>query len=75
MTGFDTITLLTASNAIDAGDDATCESTDQRGITRPQGDACDAGAFELETPTAIDGGEEPAAPREAGFRIFLPTIR
>jgi Zn-dependent metalloprotease len=38
--------LLGASPAVDAGDPATCLATDQRGIARPQGDACDIGAYE-----------------------------
>ncbi len=42
-----TIPLLSGSSAIDAGDNATCASTDQRGVTRPQGAACDIGAFEV----------------------------
>ena len=41
-----TIPLLSGSSAIDAGNDATCPTTDQRGTTRPQGAACDIGAFE-----------------------------
>jgi CSLREA domain-containing protein len=55
--------LLPDSPAIDAGDDAQCPSTDQRGIIRPQdgdGDGvsiCDIGSYELEgpwiTPTLI----------------------
>jgi hypothetical protein len=39
--------LLPNSPAIDAGDNAACPATDQRGVTRPQGLACDIGAFEL----------------------------
>src|SRR6185503_5476961 len=39
-------TLLAGSPAIDGGDPATCLSTDQRGMTRPQGSACDVGAYE-----------------------------
>ena len=39
--------LLPGSPAIDAGNDATCLPTDQRGILRPQGDQCDIGAFEV----------------------------
>ena len=38
--------LLQGSPAIDAGEDAVCPAVDQRGIARPQGDACDAGAYE-----------------------------
>jgi hypothetical protein len=46
----DTVALLAGSPAIDAGDNATCLPTDQRGVTRPQGPACDMGAYEVETP-------------------------
>ena len=38
--------LLSNSRAIDAVNPSTCTSTDQRGISRPQGSACDIGAFE-----------------------------
>jgi beta-glucanase (GH16 family) len=38
--------LLPGSPAIDAGDDALCPATDQRGVTRPQGAQCDIGAYE-----------------------------
>lgn len=38
--------LLPGSAAIDAGNDVTCASTDQRGVGRPQGSHCDMGAFE-----------------------------
>ena len=42
----DTRTLLAGSPAIDAGADAACPATDQRGVKRPQGPRCDIGAFE-----------------------------
>jgi Zn-dependent metalloprotease len=58
--------LLSNSPAINAGNDATCESTDQRGVTRPQGAHCDIGAFEYQAPsvptptsTATAGGPTP----------------
>ncbi len=35
-----------ANPTIDTGDNASCESTDQRGVTRPQGADCDIGAYE-----------------------------
>ncbi len=35
------------SAAIDAGDDAACPGTDQRGVARPQGAHCDLGAVEV----------------------------
>jgi beta-glucanase (GH16 family) len=38
--------LLPASPALDAADPALCPATDQRGTPRPQGPACDVGAFE-----------------------------
>ncbi|MBK9925984.1 MAG: hypothetical protein IPP66_11930 [Anaerolineales bacterium] len=41
--------LMAGSPAIDAGGvNAACSSTDQRGIVRPQGNACDVGAYEYE---------------------------
>ena len=43
----DNLALLPGSPAIDHGDTAACPPTDQRGVTRPQGPACDIGAFEL----------------------------
>ena len=64
--------LLAGSPAIDAGDDTTCPASDQRGFPRPQGTACDIGAYESEfaapqptpTPAAAQlpaGGGEPAS--------------
>ena len=63
--------LLAGSPAIDtASDDCPPPITDQRGVTRPQGPACDIGAYELEvaaaptpTPSAAElpaGGDGPA---------------
>lgn len=52
--------LLAGSPARDAADDFTCEFTDQRGIDRPQGAACDIGAFEAEQEcgnTVVEPGE------------------
>ncbi|HNT77947.1 MAG TPA: right-handed parallel beta-helix repeat-containing protein [Anaerolineae bacterium] len=39
--------LLPGSSALDAGNDAACLLTDQRGVTRPRGAHCDIGAFEV----------------------------
>jgi hypothetical protein len=55
-----TIALLPESPAVDLVDQAACPppQTDQRGVERPQGEACDAGAFELEQappPYAFSG--------------------
>jgi hypothetical protein len=38
--------ILPGSPAIDAADNALCPATDQRGVARPQGPACDIGAYE-----------------------------
>ncbi|GGY05620.1 right-handed parallel beta-helix repeat-containing protein [Streptomyces djakartensis] len=40
----DTVALLPGSPALDAADG--CPATDQRGVARPQGTACDIGAYE-----------------------------
>jgi CSLREA domain-containing protein len=43
----ETQALLSGSPAIDAGG-TSCPATDQRGVARPQGAACDIGAFEAQ---------------------------
>jgi hypothetical protein len=48
-----TLALLAGSPALDAGDPAACPASDQRGVARPQGPACDIGAFEAEPAAAI----------------------
>jgi hypothetical protein len=52
-----TMALLAGSPAINAGNNANCLGTDQRGTTRPQpaGGTCDIGAFELgdTTPPSV----------------------
>ena len=66
----ETHALLPGSPAIDAGDDASCPDTDQRGVARPQGAACDIGAFEAgpsvtatPTPTSVPLPPQPQGPR------------
>jgi CSLREA domain-containing protein len=49
-----TLALLPGSPAIDVTS-ALCEATDQRGVTRPKGTACDAGAVERSAPAATTG--------------------
>lgn len=46
----ETLALLPGSPAIDAGSNANCPATDQRGVARPQGAACDIGAYESAPP-------------------------
>jgi hypothetical protein len=41
-----TVALHPGSPAINAGGGPTCPATDQRGVSRPQENACDIGAFE-----------------------------
>jgi hypothetical protein len=55
--------LLAGSPAIDKGEG--CATTDQRGISRPQGPACDIGAFEFVPPVAT-AATPPAAVAIAG---------
>ncbi|MFL6261388.1 MAG: choice-of-anchor Q domain-containing protein [Thermoanaerobaculia bacterium] len=57
-----TLALLAGSPAIDAGNPSppgsgtgACEATDQRGVRRPGGAACDIGAFEV-TAACVAGG-------------------
>jgi CSLREA domain-containing protein len=47
--------LLAGSPAIDAGTDSGCPATDERGVARPQGSACDIGAYEVAPPTVSTG--------------------
>jgi hypothetical protein len=70
--GTQTHELLDGSPAIDAANPGTpgsgggvCEAADQRGIARPQGAACDIGAFEAEAPANLppqaDAGDDSTA--------------
>lgn len=60
----ETMALLTGSPAIDAAGEP-CPATDQRGTPRPQGPACDIGAFEVFVP------QPPAAATGAAKLRFL----
>ncbi len=48
-----TMALLPGSAAIDHGNAATCMPADQRGVSRPQGAACDIGAYEVVTHLSL----------------------
>ncbi|HEX2621497.1 MAG TPA: choice-of-anchor Q domain-containing protein [Phototrophicaceae bacterium] len=50
--------LQALSPAIDAANDATCASVDQRGVDRPQGASCDIGAYEFVNDLIDNGGFE-----------------
>jgi predicted outer membrane repeat protein len=47
--------LQSTSPAIDFAVGGDCPATDQRGVSRPVGDACDSGAFEVEDITPMSG--------------------
>ena len=53
-----------SSPAANAGTAAGCPATDQRGVARPQGPACDIGAFEAPytAPGSGGGGTPPVTP-------------
>ena len=54
-----TVALLPGSAAINAGDDVTCLSTDQRGVARPEGPHCDIGAYETTCGDGVlEAGEQ-----------------
>ncbi len=48
-----TMALGAGSSALDVGNNSTCSTSDQRGVTRPQGVVCDAGAYELDVVLLI----------------------
>ncbi len=50
----ETHALLGGSPAINTANNATCPATDQRGVARPSGSACDIGAYELNDSTPPD---------------------
>jgi hypothetical protein len=51
----ETMALTAGSPAIDAGGNGACPATDQRGVARPEGAACDIGAYELAPPSVSTG--------------------
>ncbi len=63
--------LLNSSPAIDSGNPLTCFSTDQRGMSRTQGSACDIGAYEYAVSGAatsmglVSGTDQRVAPHVA----------
>lgn len=72
-----TMALQAGSPAIDGGDGAGCPATDQRGVPRPGGAACDVGAFEIATPrpTAGQAGSTGAAPALTRLRVSPSAFR
>ncbi|MGN6217230.1 MAG: choice-of-anchor Q domain-containing protein [Solirubrobacterales bacterium] len=76
----DTMALLEGSPAVDAGSNEGCPATDQRGVTRPQGSACDVGAFELVPKPAAAADlrlrlrPKPKHPQTSRKLTFLMTV-
>jgi len=69
-----TMALLPGSPAIDAGNNANCPVADQRGVTRPQGDGCDIGAYEYvppATPTPTNTFTPTATPPYSYNPLYL----
>ncbi len=62
-----TLGLGSGSPAIDAGTDSGCPATDERGVLRPAGAACDIGAFEVATPAATTGAASSIALNSAAL--------
>jgi CSLREA domain-containing protein len=70
----DTLALAAGSPAVDAGTNPGCPPADQRGVTRPQGPACDIGAFELVQGSGQTPGPSPShgpAPATADLRLRI----
>jgi CSLREA domain-containing protein len=59
----ETEALLAGSPAIDAGAFAGCPQDDQRGVARPQGSACDIGAYEF-VPSTTGSAKPRAKPKQ-----------
>ncbi len=70
-----TMSLLPGSPAIDAGDDASCPATDQRGTPRPQGSHCDLGAYEVDNATMlIMINSHPSNPTNSSAAAFTFSV-
>jgi CSLREA domain-containing protein len=67
----DTYEPLAGSPAIDHGDNSGCPTTDQRGIARPQGAACDVGAYESAPPSVLTS---PAAGVTADAAVLAASV-
>jgi hypothetical protein len=70
--GIFTVPLLYGSTAIDATSDCSV-STDQRGVSRPQGAFCDIGAYEYENPS-LSINDVTQAEGNAGTTDFTFTV-
>lgn len=71
-----TIPIGLGGSALDAAEDSACPPTDQRGVTRPQGDHCDIGAFELDyvPPTVVSSQRIGHEYTNASYVQYLVTF-
>jgi hypothetical protein len=67
--------LWVGSPAIDAGNPATCLPTDQRGVDRPVGSACDIGAFEGSVPGPRVISINSTSPNPTGPQVLNYTVK
>ncbi len=67
-----TMALLPGSPAANAGDNASCEATDARGITRPQSTNCSIGAYE-KRPPAFSSTEVTSVNEDAAYSYSITT--
>lgn len=67
----DTLALLAGSPAIDAGTNEGCPATDQRGVARPLGSACDIGAYEFQPPSSTPPSGSPPPPASADLKLTI----
>ncbi len=73
-----TIPLLEGSSAIDTGDGVYYSATDQRGVSRPQGNGYDIGAYEVYVyvdtfPPEVESFSIPASTNSLDFPILAFT--
>ncbi len=68
-----TFALLPGSPALDAGDNAACPATDQRGVARPQNGVCDIGAFESTIQPGPNFQVNSTADTDDGVCDFAPA--
>jgi hypothetical protein len=64
-----TMAITNSSPAFDKADNTNCPTTDERGLNRPQGAACDVGAFELLVPTVVT----PTLPKAGSLASSSPA--
>lgn len=70
-----TMAISSGSNPQNTGNNATCELTDQRGVTRPVGSACDIGAYELTSPVDLAVMATPAVTeRSIGLNLQYTIV-